>query len=82
VGVARLLRLRGGIGAAGVRAAAPPPLPELDGLPLRPAAAAVGEVLAMGDQTLVQVAGEQQVAVGAGVVAEEVAGMQTWRLQL
>ena len=29
-----------------------------------------------------QVAGEQQVAVGAGVVAEEVAGMQTWRLRL
>ncbi len=49
-------------------------MPELDGLPLRPAAAAMSEVLAMGDQTLVQVAGEQQVAVGAGVVAEEVAG--------
>jgi hypothetical protein len=42
----------------------------------------MSEVLAVGDQTLVQVAGEQQVAVGAGVVAEEVAGMQTWRLRL
>jgi hypothetical protein len=39
-----------------------------------PAAAAVGEVLAMGDQPLVQVAGEQGVAVGAWVVAEEMAG--------
>jgi len=39
-----------------------------------PAAAAVGEVLAMGDQALVQVAGEQRDAVGAWVVAEEVAG--------
>ena len=39
-----------------------------------PAAAAVGEVLAMGDQALVQVAGEQRDAVGAGVVAEKMAG--------
>jgi hypothetical protein len=39
-----------------------------------PAAAAVGEVLAMGDQALVQVAGEQRDAVRARVVAEEVAG--------
>jgi hypothetical protein len=39
-----------------------------------PAAAAVGEGLAMGNQTLVQVPGEQRDAVGAGVVAEEVAG--------
>jgi len=39
-----------------------------------PAAAAVGEVLAMGDQALVQVAGEQRDAVGAWVVAEEMAG--------
>jgi hypothetical protein len=39
-----------------------------------PAAAAVGEVLAMGDQALVQVAGEQRDAVRAPVVAEEVAG--------
>jgi hypothetical protein len=39
-----------------------------------PAAAAVGEVLAEGDQALMQVAGEQRDAVGAGVVAEEVAG--------
>ena len=49
-------------------------MPELDGLPLRPAAAAVGEVFAVDDQALVHVAAEQQVAVGAGVVAEEVAG--------
>ena len=41
---------------------------------LRPAAAAVGEVLAMGDQPLVQLAGEQRDAVHSGVVAEEVAG--------
>jgi hypothetical protein len=41
---------------------------------LRPAAAAVGEVLAVGDQALVQVAGEYRDAVGAGVVPEEVAG--------
>jgi hypothetical protein len=34
----------------------------------------VGEVLAMGDQALVQVAGEQGDAVGARVVPEEVAG--------
>ena len=39
-----------------------------------PAAAAVREVLAVGDQALVQVAGEQGDAVGAGVVPEEVAG--------
>ena len=39
-----------------------------------PAAATVGEVLAMGDQALVQVAGEQGDAVGAGVMPEEVAG--------
>ena len=39
-----------------------------------PAAAAVAEVLAVGNQPLVQVAGEQGDAVGAGVVAEEVAG--------
>ncbi len=31
-------------------------------------------MLALGDQALVQVAGEQRDAVGAGVVAEEVAG--------
>jgi hypothetical protein len=41
---------------------------------LRPSAAAVGEVLAMGDQALVQVAGKHRDAVGPGVVAEEVAG--------
>ena len=39
-----------------------------------PAAAAVGEVLAMGDQALVQVAGEQRDAVSARVMPEEVAG--------
>ena len=39
-----------------------------------PAAAAMGEVLAMGDQPLVQVAGEQRDAVGAGVMPEEMAG--------
>jgi hypothetical protein len=41
---------------------------------LRPAAAPVGEVLAMGNQALVQVAGEQRDAVGSGVVPEEMAG--------
>ena len=41
---------------------------------LGPAAAAAGEVLAMRDQPLAQVAGEQRDAVGARVVAEEVAG--------
>ena len=39
-----------------------------------PAAAAVGEVLAMGDQAMMQMAREQRDAVGAGVVAEEEAG--------
>ena len=39
-----------------------------------PAAAAMGEVLAMGDQPLVKVAGEQWDAVGAWVMPEEVAG--------
>jgi len=39
-----------------------------------PAAAALGEVLATGDQPLVQMAGEQRDAVGAGVVPEEMAG--------
>ena len=34
----------------------------------------MGEVLAVGNQPLVQVAGEQGDAVGAGVVAKEVAG--------
>ena len=41
---------------------------------LCPAVAAVGEVLAVGNQPLVQVTGEQGDAVGAGVVAEEMAG--------
>ncbi len=41
---------------------------------LGPAAAAVAEVLTVGNQALVQVAGEQRDAVGAGVVAEAVAG--------
>jgi len=41
---------------------------------LGPAAAAMGEVLTMGDQPLVQVAGEQWDAVGARVMSEEVAG--------
>jgi selenophosphate synthase len=39
-----------------------------------PAAAAVAEVHAMGNQPLMQVAGEQRDAVGAQVVAEAVAG--------
>jgi len=39
-----------------------------------PAAAAMGEVLAMSDQPRVQMAGEQRDAVGAEVVPEEVAG--------
>ena len=38
-----------------------------------PAAAAVDEVLAMGDQPLVKVAGEQRDAVRARVVAEQMA---------
>jgi len=41
---------------------------------LGPAAAAVGEVLTVGDQALVQVAGEQRDAVGSRVVAEKMAG--------
>jgi len=41
---------------------------------LCPAVAAVGEVLAVGNQPLVQVTGEMRDAVGAGVVAEEMAG--------
>jgi len=39
-----------------------------------PASAAMGEVLTMGDQPLVQMAGEQRDAVGAWVMPEEVAG--------
>ena len=39
-----------------------------------PAMATVGEVLAVGDQALMQVAGEQRYALGPRVVAEEVAG--------
>ena len=41
---------------------------------LRPAAAAVGEVLSVVDQALVQVAGEQRNAIGPRVVAKEMAG--------
>jgi len=40
----------------------------------RPTAAAAGEVLAMGDQGLMQMASEQRDAVGPRVVAEEMAG--------
>jgi len=40
----------------------------------RPAAAAVGEVLAMGDQALLQLAGKQRDAVRPRVMPEEVAG--------
>ena len=39
-----------------------------------PAAAAVREVFAMGDQSLVQVAGEQGEALGPWLMPEEVAG--------
>ena len=39
-----------------------------------PALAAAGEVLAVGDQALILVAGEQWYALGPWVVAEEVAG--------
>ena len=39
-----------------------------------PAAAAVGEVLTMGDQPLVHVAGQQRDVVGPWVLAEEMAG--------
>ena len=41
---------------------------------LRPAAAAVGEVLSVVDQALVQEAGEQRNAIGPRVVAKEMAG--------
>jgi len=41
---------------------------------IRPALAAAGEVLAMGDQALVKLAGEQWDAVHPGVVAKPVAG--------
>jgi hypothetical protein len=41
---------------------------------VRPALAAAGEVLALRDQALVQLAGEQRDAVDAGVVAKPVAG--------
>ncbi len=46
-----------------------------------PAAAAVGEVLAMGDQALVQLAGEQRDAVDAGVMTKWQV-MQTLRLRV
>jgi len=41
---------------------------------LRPATASMGEVVAMGDQPLVQMAGQLRDAVGARMVPEEVAG--------
>ena len=41
---------------------------------LGPAAAAMGEVLAMGDQSLMQMAGEQRDALGPWLMPEEVAG--------
>ena len=41
---------------------------------LRPAAATVGEVIAMGDQPLMQMAGQLRDADGARMVPEEVAG--------
>jgi len=42
------------------------------------------QVLAMGDQALMQMAGEQRNALQPRVMPEEVAGqvMQTWRLRL
>jgi hypothetical protein len=48
----------------------------------RPAAAAVGEVLAMSDQALVQVAGEQGDALGPWLMPEEVAGHADLALRL
>lgn len=47
---------------------------QLAGQVLHPAAAAVGEVLSVVDQALVQVAGEQRNAIGPRVVAKEMAG--------
>ena len=41
---------------------------------LRPAVAAMGEVIAMGDQALMQMAGQLRNALGPRVVPEEVAG--------
>ena len=41
---------------------------------LGPALATVGEVLTVGDEALIQVAGEQRYALGPWVVAKEVAG--------
>jgi hypothetical protein len=53
----------------------PPQAPSPDGgAGLLSSRCSDGEVLAMGDQPLVQVAGEQRDAVGAGVVPEEMAG--------
>ncbi|MCP9787938.1 hypothetical protein KBY99_02950 [Cyanobium sp. Maggiore-St4-Cus] len=53
----------------------PPQEPSPDGgAGLLSAAAAVGEVLAMGDQALVQVAGEQRDAVRPRVMPKEMAG--------
>jgi hypothetical protein len=48
---------------------------------ISPALAAAGEVLAMGDQALVKVAGEHRDAVDAGVVAKLLQVMQTSDLQ-
>ena len=49
----------------------PAPLPHQV---VSPALAAAGQVFAMGDQTLVQLAGEQRDAVHPGVVPKPVAG--------
>jgi hypothetical protein len=42
----------------------------------------MGEVLAVGNQALMQVAGEQRDAVGPGWLRKKWQVMQTWRLRL
>ena len=49
---------------------------------ISPTLAAVGEVLGMGDQALMQLAGEQWDAVHSGVVSELWQVMQTLRLRV
>ena len=54
----------------------------LTGHILRPALAAAGEVLAVGDQPLVQLAGEQGDAVHSSVLRNQWQLMHSWRLRL
>ena len=66
--------LAGPVGAGHPEPAAGSGLPGRPGHGVGPPLAAAGQVLAMGDQALVQLAGEHRNAVHPGVVPEPVAG--------